>query len=67
MFCYHVALHVVNAAKENLADRAACLPFVYIIVLVKRPHVCKSLPASLAPMSIFMLNTSLPFPRIPHQ
>lgn len=67
MFCYHVALHVVNAAKENLADRAACLPFVYIIVLVKRPHVCKSLPASLASMSIFMLNTSLPFPRIPHQ
>jgi hypothetical protein len=67
MFCYHVALHVVNAAKENIADWAAGLPFVYIIVLVKWPHVCKSLPTYLAPMSILMLKTSLPFPRITHQ
>ena len=64
MLSYHVSLHMVNATKQNVTDRTARLPFMHVIMLVKRPNICKRFSAHFAPMSFLMLITALPFQRI---
>lgn len=52
MFCCKVPFHVIYSAKYGLTNRALCIPFMHIVVKIKRIAIPKSLPTNLALMNV---------------
>jgi len=52
MLCCKVSFHVIYSAKYGSTNRALCVPFMHIVVQIKRIAIPKSLPTNLALMNI---------------
>lgn len=52
MFCDKVSFHVIYPAEYGSTNRALCVPFMHIVVQIKRIAISKRLPTNLALVNV---------------